>query len=89
MYISHFTQIQVLYIGQPVGMVVAKTEAAAREAAKWFQDNAVTYTKLPSVTTLDDAIEKKNFFYDSTTHRGAPSRILKVYTYYSDMYRMA
>ena len=69
---------QVLYIGQPVGMVVATTEAAAREAAKWLQDNAITYTELPGIVTLDDAIAKKNFFYDSTTYNKAPSRLLKV-----------
>ena len=57
---------------------MAKTEAAAREAAKWIQDNAITYTELPAVLTLDDAIEKKNFFYDHTTYSKAPYRILKV-----------
>ena len=67
-----------MYIGQPVGMVVAETEAAAREAAKWIQDNAITYIELPAVLTLNDAIEKKNFFYDHTTYSKAPYRILKV-----------
>lgn len=73
--------LQVLYIGQPVGMVVAKTEAAARDAAKWIQDNAITYTELQPVLTLDDAIAKKNFFYDHTTYSKAPRRILKVKIY--------
>jgi len=59
-------------------MVVAKTETVAREAAKWLQDNAITYTELPGIITLDDAIEKKNFFYDKTTYNKAPPRILKV-----------
>ena len=77
-YSFYFTNIQVLYIGQPVGMVVAKTEAAAREAAKWIQDNAITYTELPAVLTLDDAIEKKNFFYDYAAYPKGPRRILKV-----------
>ena len=78
--ITHLNIIQVLYIGQPVGMVVATTEAAAREAAKWLQDkdSAITYTELPGTVTLDDAIEKRNFFYDSTTYENAPSRLLKV-----------
>ena len=57
---------------------MAKTEAAAREAAKWIQDNAITYTELPAVLTLDDAIEKKNFFYDYATYPKGPRRILKV-----------
>jgi len=59
-------------------MVVAKTESAAREAAKWLQDTAITYTELPGVIALDDAIKKKNFFYDKTTYNEAPPRILKV-----------
>ena len=73
--------LQVLYIGQPVGMVVAKTEAAARDAAKWIQDNAITYTELQAVLTLDEAIAKKKFFYDHTTYSKAPRRILKVKIY--------
>ena len=60
---------------------MAKTEAAARDAAKWIQDNAITYTELQAVLTLDDAIAKKNFFYDHTTYSKAPRRILKVTIY--------
>ena len=60
---------------------MAKTEAAARDAAKWIQDNAITYTELQAVLTLDEAIAKKKFFYDHTTYSKAPRRILKVKIY--------
>ena len=59
-------------------MVVAKTQEIAREAAQWLQDNAITYTKLPGIVSFEEAIEKKNFLYDNTTHAGAPSRLRKV-----------
>ena len=59
-------------------MVVAKTEESAREAAQWLQDCAITYTKLESVVTLDEAIDQKRFFSDRSTDPSARSRILKV-----------
>lgn len=59
-------------------MVVAKSETAAREAAKWLQEHAITYIDLQGMVSLDEAIEKKRFFYDKTTCKSAPSRLLKV-----------
>lgn len=76
--LHQISTIQVIYIGQPVGMVVAKSETAAREAAKWLQEHAITYIDLQGMVSLDEAIEKKRFFYDKTTCESAPSRLLKV-----------
>ena len=69
-----------------MGMVVAKTDESARDAAKWIQDNGVSYTPLPATINLDTAIEKKEFFYDNVTlpqlakekKYPVPSRIRKV-----------
>ena len=69
--------LQVIYIGQPVGMVVAKNESVAREAARWLQENSITWHPVPEppILDLDDAIEKKNFFPGSY-------RLLKVVSYF-------
>ena len=79
--------MQVLYIGQPVGMVVAKSEIGARKAAVWLQENAIVYHGYSSVDTLDEAIKQHHFLYDKSTipddapeevKKYAPSRLLKV-----------
>ena len=63
-------------------MVVAKTQEAAREAAKWLQDHAVTYEVNPQggILTLEEAMKRKSYFYDNSMegHRDAPSRLVKV-----------
>ena len=46
------------YIGAPVAVVAAETEAAAFQAA---QAVAVTYDELPAVLTLDDAIAAESY----------------------------
>ena len=66
-------------------MVVAKSEAGARDAAKWLQETAITYTKLQGVVSLDEAIKKKRFFKDRTTTQEAPRRILKVIQFETDV----
>lgn len=77
--------LQVSYIGQPIGMVVAQTQEAARNAAEWLQDNAVTYQsksggQLPTVT-LQEAILKESYFFDRSDDKDAPDRLLKVSQY--------
>lgn len=61
-------------------MTVAKTQEAAQEAAEWLQEHAVTYEMKPQagIVTLDDAIKKRNYLYDDSTHPSAPTRLLKV-----------
>ena len=44
---------RVLFVGQPVALVVAESEAAAEDAAPAVE---VSYTALPAVATLEDAI---------------------------------
>ena len=65
-------------------MVIAKTQEAAREAAEWLQDHAVTYdSKLQGgIVTLEEAMKRKSYFYDKSMerHNDAPSRLLKVGT---------
>ena len=46
------------YIGAPVAVVAAETEAAALRAARAV---AVTYAELPAVLTLDDAIAAESY----------------------------
>ena len=72
-----YSCLQVYYIGQPLGMVVAKTQEAAREAAEWLQDHAVFYDPLdhPGIVTLDEAIEKNEYLDDPPS---AEPRLLKV-----------
>ena len=64
-------------------MVVAKTQEAAREAAEWLQDHAITYHEINphgGIVTLEEAMEQKSYFYDKTMqgHGDAPSRLIKV-----------
>ncbi len=67
------------YIGQPIGMVVARTQEAARDAAEWLQDNSVTYeSKSPPTVTLKQAIDNDSYFYDKSNNDKAPSRLLQV-----------
>ena len=63
-------------------MVVATKQATARDAAEWLMENAVAYESKSGgqgpIYTLGDAIQKKSFFYDSSTHPGSPGRLTKV-----------
>jgi carbon-monoxide dehydrogenase large subunit len=45
---------RVMHVGTPVALVVAKTQAAAQDAAELVE---VTYEALPAVTSLEQAIE--------------------------------
>ncbi len=63
-----------------MGMVVANDDNVARDAANWLQDNAIKWYSIDEhpILDLDDAIEKKHFFPDSSTKKGYPTRLLKV-----------
>ena len=78
--------MQVIYVGQPLGMVVAKTEDVARAASKWIQENAIRWHSVDPhpVLDLDEAIRNKRFFPDSTANSASkeklyPKRLLKVH----------
>jgi len=55
-----FAEKEVLCVGFPIGVVVAKTEDAAKEGAKRVE-NSISLKPLPHVLTVKEAIEKKNF----------------------------
>ena len=64
-------------------MVVAKTQEAAREAAEWLQDHAITYHEINpqgGIVTLEEAVKQNSYFYDKTMpgHGDALSRLVKV-----------
>ena len=46
-------------VGQPIGVVVGETEAAARAAARAV---VVTYEDLPALLDIDDAVKVKSFY---------------------------
>ncbi|XP_055899821.1 uncharacterized protein LOC106054458 [Biomphalaria glabrata] len=51
---------QILYAGQPIGILVAEDEVTARSALYGVQ---VSYTDIqPAITSLEEAIQKKSFF---------------------------
>ncbi len=69
-----------IYIGQPMGMVVAKDDNVARSAAHYIQDNCIGWYSidLHPILDLEEAIEKKHFFPDKSTCWKNPKRLLKV-----------
>lgn len=52
---------EVMYIGQPIGLVLAKTEEAARYAAEKVE---ISYEPLPSIITIDEALEQNSFYQE-------------------------
>jgi xanthine dehydrogenase/oxidase len=54
-----FASNEVLCIGYPIGIVVAKTQREAQQAARLVK---VKYEELDSVLTIQEAIEKNAFF---------------------------
>ncbi|XP_067671007.1 uncharacterized protein [Haliotis asinina] len=72
-----FCSGKVLFAGQPVGLILAETQAAADEAVKKVD---ITYTDVRTpILTLDDAIEKESFFANPLVeHRlGDPETAMK------------
>ena len=45
--------------GQPIGLIVAETDWAAKEASKLVK---VTYSDLPAIHTIDEAIKNQSFY---------------------------
>lgn len=64
---------------QPIGVVVADTEAIARAAAKLVR---VTYEDLPAILTIQDAIDAESYFAEygggsKTLERGDVDAVLQ------------
>ncbi|XP_061195293.1 xanthine dehydrogenase/oxidase-like [Saccostrea echinata] len=60
-----FADKEVSYHGQPIGGVIAETREIARAAAKLVK---VEYENLPTVFTIDEAIEKKSMIEYVANH---------------------
>ncbi|KAJ3128358.1 hypothetical protein HK098_004605 [Nowakowskiella sp. JEL0407] len=59
-----FATDEVFFFGQPIGMIVAESHAAAIQASKLVK---VQYEKLPTIFTIEEAIEAESFFPISKT----------------------
>lgn len=65
-----FAEEEVYYIGQPIALIVAKTDEIARKAAKLVR---VTYEELPAILTPQQAIKANSFFnYNHRMRLGNP-----------------
>lgn len=65
-----FAEEEVNYIGQPIALIVAKTDEIARNAAKLVK---VNYEELPAILSPQQAIKSKSFFpYDHRVKKGDP-----------------
>jgi xanthine dehydrogenase/oxidase len=51
-----FSRDIVTSVGAPIGLAVAVTSAAARDAAEFIEQECIAYEDLPAVLTLDEAI---------------------------------
>jgi xanthine dehydrogenase/oxidase len=54
-----FATSKILHNGQLIALIIAKSEEIARMAAKKVD---IRYEKLPSILTIEEAIEKGSFF---------------------------
>lgn len=64
-----FARSIVVCIGQPIGIVVADTEAAAQRAARAVK---VAYQDLPAVLSIDEAIAAGSYFEACASRLPAP-----------------
>ncbi|KAJ6516474.1 Molybdopterin-binding domain of aldehyde dehydrogenase-domain-containing protein [Mycena sanguinolenta] len=66
-----FAVDEVVYHGQPIGMIVAQTKILAQKAARAVR---VEYEDLPRIMTLEEAIEQQSFHptYKRWIKRGRP-----------------
>lgn len=53
-----FAKLEVTSIGQVVAAIIANDQATAQRAAKLVE---VTYKELPTIITMDEAIEARSF----------------------------
>jgi len=68
-----FAENQVDCVGQIIGVIVAETEAAAREAAAVASRDYIHYENLPAIYTIQEAIKQNSFFNGHhTIQRGDP-----------------
>ena len=66
-----FATRTVTCVGQIIGIIVADTEAHAREAARAV---AIDYQELPALVSIDDAIEAGSYYeVRPCTSAGKPS----------------
>ncbi|OLL25899.1 Xanthine dehydrogenase [Neolecta irregularis DAH-3] len=54
-----FAEDEVFCAGQPIGLVLADTQAQAQDAARAVK---IVYEDLPAIFTIEEAIEKESFF---------------------------
>lgn len=67
-----FAEEEVNFIGQPIALIVAKTDEIARKAAKLVN---VTYEELPAILSPQQAIKSNSFFpYNHRIKHGNPDR---------------
>lgn len=66
-----FASNEVLFVGQLIGVVVANSKQLAKKAASLVK---IEYKELPSVLTIEDALEKSSFHegFSRTLEKGAP-----------------
>ncbi|KAJ7265978.1 Molybdopterin-binding domain of aldehyde dehydrogenase-domain-containing protein [Mycena haematopus] len=66
-----FAVDEVVYHGQPIGLIVAQTKILAQKAARAVR---VEYEDLPRIMTLEEAIEQRSFHptYERGIKRGRP-----------------
>ncbi|KAJ6490221.1 Molybdopterin-binding domain of aldehyde dehydrogenase-domain-containing protein [Mycena vitilis] len=66
-----FAVDEVVYHGQPIGMIVAQTKILAQKAARAVR---VEYEDLPRIMTIEEALEQQSFHptYDRWIKRGRP-----------------
>jgi xanthine dehydrogenase/oxidase len=66
-----FAVDEVVYHGQPIGMIVAQTKILAQKAARAVR---VEYEDLPRIMTVEEAVEQQSFHptYERWIKRGRP-----------------
>ncbi|CAG8518867.1 9601_t:CDS:10 [Paraglomus occultum] len=70
-----FASKEVHFVGQPIGLIVANTQAIAQEAARLVK---IEYQELPYVLTIEEAIEQSSFFpVDRRIVRGDVDKAMK------------
>lgn len=70
-----FAENEVLYVGQPIALVLAEDNETAWKAAKLAE---IEYEELPSVLSIEEAIEKNSYFdFHHKIKKGDPEAALK------------
>eukprot|EP01027_Heterolobosea_sp_BB2_P006788 GEZU01010200.1.p1 GENE.GEZU01010200.1~~GEZU01010200.1.p1 ORF type:complete len:1417 (-),score=493.17 GEZU01010200.1:84-4334(-) len=57
-----FVTEEVVCVGQIIGVIVAKTEREAKEAARLFANTCIEYEELPAIFSIEEAIAAKSFY---------------------------